>query len=476
MEVAANRVRSNELSSKHAPLPAKEMKLEEVLEAAKLHRLRLVRFMYCDTGGIIRGKAVHVRQLHHSILDGVGQSLALQAFASVDRLASVRGLEPVGEFRLIPDLCTFAVLPHVPNSGMMFCDLVSTNKQSWGGCPRTFLKRMILAAEQMGIYVRASFEHEFYLVRESSSGFEPLDRSLCYSSIGFDSSAEFADEVIEALDAAGLVVEQYMPELGPGQQELSIRFSDALRAADNSLLVREIVRKVARKHGVLASFAAKPFIDQAGSGAHIHLSLWDEPTSSSARNLLHDSTSRCGISELGYQFLAGIMAHMPGLVGLTCASPNSYRRLQPRSWSSAYAAYGFDNRECAVRIPSTFWSRAAESTNFEFKPSDHSANPYLALGGLIAAGLDGIRNRLDAGPPMTSDPECLNEDERSRMGIKRLPQTLDEALDALESDQILMESLGPLLSSAYLAVKRLEADFFADKTPEEEAGLHLYKY
>ena len=141
------------------------------------------------------------------------------------------------------------------------------------------------------------------------------------------------------------------------------------------------------------------------------------------------------------------MAHLPGLLALTCASPNSYRRLLPHFWSSAYTAYGFDNREGAIRIPSTFWGREADSTNFELKPADHSGNPYLAMGGLIAAGLDGIRRNLDPGDPVDVDPGNWSDEERARRGIKRLPETLDAALDALEADTVLTEALGPLLTS-----------------------------
>jgi glutamine synthetase len=250
-----------------------------------------------------------------------------------------------------------------------------------------------------------------------------------------------------------------------------------LRAADNVLIVRETVHGIARQHGVVASFAAKPFLDQAGSGAHIHFSLWGVPGSPRpGGNLLYDPQGRGGISELGYQFIGGVMAHLPALLALTCASPNSYRRLLPHFWSSAYTAYGFDNREAAIRIPSPFWGREAESTNFELKPADHSGNPYLALGGLIAAGLDGIRRNLDPGEPVDVDPGNYSDEERERREIKRLPQSLGAALEALEADAILTGALGPMLARAYVAVKRLECSHFADVIPDEEVRQHFYKY
>jgi glutamine synthetase len=171
-----------------------------------------------------------------------------------------------------------------------------------------------------------------------------------------------------------------------------------------------------------------------------------------------------------------VLAHLPALLAVTCASPNSYRRLLPHFWSSAYTAYGFDNREGAIRIPSPFWGREADSTNFELKPADHSGNPYLALGCLLAAGLDGIRRELDPGEPVEVDPGNLSDEERERRGIHRLPQSLGVALDALETDDVLKGALGAPLAPAYLAVKRLEAAYFADKSPDEEAMQHFYKY
>jgi glutamine synthetase len=450
-----------------------------VLQRARDLDLRLVRFLYCDNGGIIRGKASHINGLQDRMVEGIGQSLAMQAFAAVDALAEVSGMGPVGEFRLIPDPGTFVALPYLPPTGMMLCDLYSqASRQPWSACPRSFLKRMLLQARELGIEIQAAVEHEFYLVKPTDDGaYQPFDQSLCYSGIGFDSSADIMDDLVRSLDQAGILVEQFMPELGPGQQEISVRHTDALRAADNAVLVREIARGVARRHGVLASFAPKPFLDQAGSGAHIHFSLWGAETGSApGKNLLYDPHGLCNISELGYFWIGGVLAHLPALLALTCASPNSYRRLLPHFWSSAYTAYGFDNREGAIRIPSPFWGREAESTNFELKPADHSGNPYLALGGLIAAGLDGIRLRTLPGEPVAVDPGTLSDEERERRHISRLPETLVDSLAALESDPVLTEALGPVETEAYLAVKRLEIKHFAAASPEEEARQHTYKY
>ena len=163
----------------------------------------------------------------------------------------------------------------------------------------------------------------------------------------------------------------------------------ALTAADNHLKLRETIRSVAASHGLWASLAPKPFADQAGNGAHLHWSLWD----TDGRNVLYDAQAG-GLSEIARHFIGGVLAHLPALLALTAPSVNSYRRLQPQAWSSAFAVYGADNREAAVRIPSPYWSDIAYSTNLELKPVDSSCNPYLALGGLIAAGLDGVDRQL----------------------------------------------------------------------------------
>jgi glutamine synthetase len=237
------------------------------------------------------------------------------------------------------------------------------------------------------------------------------------------------------------------------------------------------VRSVARSFDLLATFAPKPFLDQAGSGAHIHVSLWGTGGSeNSGNNLFYDATKRGGLSQTGRYFIGGVLHHIRALLAITCGSPNSYHRLLPHFWSSAYGAYGFDNREGAIRVPSMFWGRESESINLEFKPADHSGNPYLAIGSLLAAGLDGIENKIDPGEPQEIDPGNYSDEERLMRGIRRLPTSLDEALDELEHDDVLKEALGPLLTTSYIEVKRNESAFFKEKTPEEEVRQHFYKY
>src|SRR6266487_1235101 len=251
-----------------------KMNAQDVIQQVRNADLRLVRFLYCDNGGIIRGKATHASKLATRISEGIGQTLAMQAFTGVESLAAVAGMGPIGEFRLIPDPQTFVILPYVPNTGSMMCDMIRLDGQPWEACPRTFLKRMVARLAEQGMRAEAAVEHEFYLAREEGGKYVPADDSLCYSSRGLDDEAEVIDAILAALEAQGVSIELFHTELGPAQQELSIRHTDVLRAADNVCLVRETARGVARNFDLLATFAPKPFLDQAGSGAHIHLSLW----------------------------------------------------------------------------------------------------------------------------------------------------------------------------------------------------------
>jgi glutamine synthetase len=267
----------------------------------------------------------------------------------------------------VPAPDTFAVLPYVPKAARLLCDMMTTDGTPWAVCPRDFLKRMIERARRAGVLLKAAFENEFTLARHEGGQYVPLDRSPCFSTIGMDSAAPVMMEMIEALISQEVYPEQYYAELGPGQQELPIRFADAMRAADNQITLRETARGVAGKHGLLASFAPKPFPDQAGNGSHVHFSLW---RAKDGKNHFHDPNGRYGLSQAGYAFIGGVLAHLPALLALTAPSVNSYRRLQPRFWSSAYTAWGPDNREAAVRVPSKRRGLEMESTNPELKPSD----------------------------------------------------------------------------------------------------------
>jgi glutamine synthetase len=256
-----------------------------------------------------------------------------------------------------------------------------------------------------------------------------------------------------------------------GQQEISTPHAPALRAADEQILVRETIRGVAAQHGLVASLAPKPWPGGAGNGGHIHFSLWE-----GERNRFHDAAAADFLSREARAFLAGVLEHLPALCGLTAPSFNSYHRIVPQYWAGAFTCWGHDNREAPIRVPSVFSGMEEASTNAELKAADSSANPYLAVGALIAAGVDGLERSLDLPAAVEVDPATIAEDERAQRGILRLPANQAEALDALERDAVLTDALGPVLATSYLAVRRSEWTAFlaGDETFEQQG--HFLKY
>ncbi len=447
--------------------------IEDVVARAKDDDIRLVRFLYCDPAGIIRGKNVHVARLANRMREGIGMTRAQNTLNILDRLPPlVEGMEPVGEIRITPDPDTYSVLDWVPGTASMLSDQLGHDGLDWGSCPRSFLKRVIAEAEREGIRVMAAFENEFYLADEVDGQIVPWADGPCYSSAGMDRAALVMSDIVDSLVAQGIEVEQAINEYGPGQQEIAVRYRDALGAADQQLKFRDTVRGVTEtQHGLIASFAPKPFAAGVGSGAHVHFSLWSPDGS---RNLLHDpDAGERLLSDIGRWFVAGVLLHLPALVALTCPSFNSYERLVPHSWASSTVSWGPDNREAAVRVASVFRGREAESTNVELKACDPSCNPYLALGGLIVAGLDGVRRRLEPPEPVLHDPASLPPSEQARHGIRPLPGSLRAALATLQADPVLFPALGDLLGRCIIAVRTSEADAFEQMSPDEARLAHL---
>ncbi len=448
------------------------MSVDEVVARAREEGVRLVRFLYCDPSGVIRGKNVHIDRLATRMHEGVGLTRAQNAVNMLEDFVVIEGMEPVGEIRVVPDADTYTNLPWVPRTASLLCDQLGHDWADWGCCPRSFLKRVIGVADEAGVRMKASFENEFYLAKEVDDVVRPYGNGPVYSSAGMDRVAYVMDDIVAALEVQGMEVEQAINEYGPGQQEIAIRYADALRAADNQLKFRDTVRGVAEvQHQLIASFAAKPFADGIGSGAHIHFSLWSPDGS---ENLLYDPAAGDRLlSETGRRFVAGVLDHLPALVALTCPSFNSYERLQPRAWAGSTVSWGLDNRECSVRVASPFRGREMESTNIELKACDPSCNPYLALGGLILAGLDGLRRELQPPEPSTKDPSRMTAEERTRSGIMPLPSSLTEALAYLQADAVLFAALGDLLGRCLVGVRTAEIASLEAMTPDQARLAHL---
>ena len=449
------------------------MEAHEVVKQADEAGLRLVRFIWCGNDGTVRAKSSARNGLEGRIASGIGLTVAMQAMNGLDQLQPVDGMGPVGEIRLVPDPDTFRVLPYAPHTGAMLVDQVTLEGTPAPVCQRSFLKRMEDRLAERNMRLEVAFENEFSLATRIDGQFVPIDSGLCFSTISATAAQDYLDELAEALDAQEIVLEQYYSELGHGQHEISTGHAPALRAADEQILVRETIRGVASRQGLIASLAPKPWPDNAGNGGHIHFSLWDADAN---WNRFHESSAPDLLSTDARAFIAGVLAHLPGLCGLTAPSFNSYHRIVPQYWAGAFVCWGHDNREAPVRVPSVFRGMEEASTNAELKAADASANPYLAVGGLIAAGLDGLERGLEPPEPVEVDPATIDDAERERRGIHRLPTTQDEALHALAADELLLDALGPTLADSYLAVRRSEWAAYSEGDEAFEQQGHFSKY
>ncbi len=449
------------------------MSAADVARQADDAGLRLVRFLWCGNDGTVRAKASSLAGLEGRMRSGIGLTVGMQAMNSLDGLQPIDGMGPVGEVRLVPDPSTFRVIPYAPRTGALLVDHVTLDGEPAAVCQRSFLKRMEARLAESGARLEVAFENEFSLATLVDGRYVPIDSGLCFSTISAAPAQEFVDELVDALEAQRIPLEQYYSELGHGQHEISTGHAPALQAADEQLLVRESLRGVAARHGLVASLAPKPWPDNAGNGCHIHFSLWD---AGGSRNRFHDPAAADGLSAEARHFVAGVLEHLPGLCGLTAPSFNSYRRLVPQYWAGAFVCWGHDNREAPVRVPSLFSGMEEQSTNVELKSADASANPYLAVGGLIAAGLDGLERGLEPPEPVEVDPAVIDEAEREERGIVPLPGTQAEALDALAADDLLTGALGPVLAESYLAVRRSEWDAYSAGDEAFEQQGHFLKY
>ncbi len=439
------------------------MEIKTRLEQAGVKYLRI---LWCDNANVIRAKAAHINMLKEGF-EGIGISSAQQALPVMyDAVATESGLGPVGEALLQPDWSTLQILPYAFGHAQVIGDMLWEGKP-WEHCPREYLREQITKLAEAGFSLKAAFENEFFLLRANEHGYEPADNTIYAATSSMNQHREFVLAFTEALEKQGLVPEFYYPESGPGQIELSTRYCDALGAADQQIVYRETARGVAFQHGLIACFLPKIRETAAGSGCHINLSLWQNE-----KNLMGDSKHPTGISDLGRQFMAGILAHLPALCALTIPSRNSYRRIRPHFWAGAFKAWGYSNREAALRA-----SKVKEgASRFEIKTADATANPYLALGAVIAAGLDGVERRLELAPEMPVDPGLLSSAERQKFGADLLPQSLAESLAALKQDDVLLSSLGAARAKAYMAVRTMEWEALKDYSLDDELKLLAERY
>jgi glutamine synthetase len=436
---------------------------------------KLIRFLFCDNGGVTRSKAAVNHTFPGRAKSGIGVTVAQQVLTPLDMFADIEGFTPAEEVMLIPDLSTFKTLPYTKNSAAVLCDIITAEGNNSTVCPRFFLKRMIKKLkDEFSISLKVSFENEFTLFRKTDlDEYITLDNSCFASTISMIPYEDFILDCIDNLKQQNLIAETYYPESGSGQLELSIKHSSALNAADNQILYKETIRNIAFKHNLIASFAAKPQLNQGGNGCHIHISGWDNNYNN---NLFYDPKEEYKLSKTAQYFMAGILKHTSALLALTAPTVNSYKRLMPNSWSSAYTCWGPNNREATLRVLPGTVGNENETLNFEYKPSDPSQNPYLALGALLSAGMNGISQKIKLPKAVLTNPSLISNTDRKGYGIVRYPETLKEALECLKSDKLILNAMGPDLAKTFIGVKTLESNFFSDKDIDFELKNHIFKY
>jgi glutamine synthetase len=401
-------------------------------------------------------KTIPTRGLEHAATVGIGMSPVFDVFCVDDSITASRDSGgPDGDLRLRPALDRLVPLAAQPGWAWAPVDRFQQDGVEHPGCSRAFLRRIVQRLADRGWTARAAIEIEWGVGQPGTDDFVPACSGPGYGMTSIVELSDYSRDLLSALAEQGITVDQLHPEYAPGQFELSIAATDPMAAADLNVLARQTIRAVGLRHDIATSFAPVVAAGGVGNGAHLHFSLWDGD-----RNLFGG-----GLTAEGERFLAGILEHMPALVGITAPSVASYLRMAPSRWAGVYRCWGVENREAAMRfIPG---SAGPASANVELKCIDPSANPYLAIGSVLALGLASETAKLPA--PVSGDPVHSRESER-------LPESLPAALRHLTDNAILREAMGGRLFEAFLAVRAAEQASFGELPPEEIIAATRWRY
>ncbi len=419
---------------------------EFVLRTIEERDIRFVRLWFTDVLGTLKSVAVAPAELEGAFAEGLGfDGSAIEGFARVyesDMLAK-------------PDPATFAVLPwraESPGVARMFCDILMPDGSPSYADPRYVLKRALSRAADMGFTFYTHPEVEFYLLKNHPGDGppEPIDNYGYFDnspqSVGYD----FRRQAITMLEAMGISVEFSHHEGGPGQQEIDLRYADALTTADNLMTFRTVVKEVALEQGVYATFMPKPFRDSPGSGMHTHVSLFEGD-----RNAFHEPGAPFQLSQVARSFIAGVLRHAPEITAVTNQWVNSYKRLAGGAEAPAMVCWGHNNRSALVRVP-MYKPTKGNSTRVEFRSLDSACNPYLAFAVILASGLKGIEDGYELPPGAEDDVWSLTPAERRPMGMEPLPGSLNQAIQAMERSELVAETLGEHVFDFFLRNKQAE--------------------
>lgn len=436
---------------------------EFVLRTIEERDIRFVRLWFTDVLGTLKSVAVAPAELEGAFAEGLGfDGSAIEGFARVyesDMLAK-------------PDPATFAILPwrsESPGVARMFCDILMPDGSPSYADPRYVLKRTLSRAADMGFTFYTHPEVEFYLLRNQPSEGppEPIDRYGYFDnspqSVGYD----FRRQAITMLEAMGISVEFSHHEGGPGQQEIDLRYADALTTADNLMTFRTVVKEVAIEQGVYATFMPKPFRDAPGSGMHTHVSLFEGD-----RNAFFEAGSPFQLSKIARSFIAGVLTHAPEITAVTNQWVNSYKRLAGGAEAPAMICWGHNNRSALVRVP-MYKPAKGNSTRVEFRSLDSACNPYLAFAVILAAGLAGIERGYELPPGAEDDVWALTPAERRALGMRPLPASLNQAIQEMERSELVAETLGEHVFDFFLRNKQSEWEDYRRQVSQWEIDRYL---
>lgn len=416
---------------------------EYVLQTVAKRKIRFVRLWFTDVQGFLKSVAINPAELEAAFEEGMTFD-----GSAIDGYARVQEADMIAQ----PDPRTFQVIPWRAEQDVarMFCDITRPDGTPFEGDPRHVLRRTLRAASEGGYRFYVGPEMEFFYFEDSGPEPVVLDQGGYFDLTPLDVAHEYRRTTIDHLEHLGIPVESSHHEVAPSQHEIILRYDDALTMADNVMTARLAVKEVAMAHGKYATFMPKPLEGHDGSALHLHLSLFDDN-----ENAFHDPDSVDGLSDTGRSFVAGLLHHAPAFTAITNQWVNSYKRLVGGFEAPAHTTWARNNQSALVRIP-TPKSGKQESSRIEIRSPDAACNPYLVFASLLAAGLDGIRQGMEPPAELSGNVFSLSDDERRDAGIRRLPETLSEALVALDESALMHETLGEHTIDWFLMNKRRE--------------------
>src|SRR5689334_5957992 len=434
---------------------------KDVLDQVKSEEVENVLFWFSDIEGHLKSFAITPAEVEDALNDGMGfDGSSITGFNAIEESDMVA----------IPDPATFRLLPARPGEARvarMICDVVTPDGKPYEGDPRYVLRRALERMESMGFDTfNVGPELEYFLF-ESKHGTKTLDEGGYFAMTALDAATELRNETIRALEEVGIAIEYHHHEVAPSQHEIDMRYASALDMADQTLTYRLIVKEVAAKHGVYATFMPKPLFGENGSGMHTHMSLFSD-----GRNQFFDGTDQHHLSPTGKQFIAGLLRHARELAPVFAQWVNSYKRLVPGFEAPVYVAWSQRNRSALIRIP-LYKPGSEQATRAEIRCPDPACNPYLTFAALLHAGLEGIEKGYQLEPPMDSNLYHLTAEERRERGIVSLPETLGEAIDEFAGSDLLRRAFGDHIFDNYVKLKRKEWDEYRVQLTQWELDRYL---